>query len=243
MSRSIMLGTLLLLAATLACTFTVPSARSISGSGNVITVHESQTGFDRVDISHTFDATIEQADDFSIIIRIDDNFEEDLRVIKQGDTLRVGLDPDRSYTIRSATLEVDITLPVLAGLELSGASRGTISGFESDRPFDGDVSGASSLRGDILAGDINLDISGASLVVLDGIGRDLTLDASGASSVDLEDFALADADIKLSGASNATVNVSGTLDVEASGASRLEYVGNPELGVIDTSGASSVKEK
>ena len=243
MSRSVLPGALLLLAATLACTFSVPSVGSISGSGNVITIHENQTGFDRLEIGHAFDATITQDDEFSVVIRIDDNFEDDLHVTMQGDTLSIGLDPDRTYTIRDATLEVDIAMPVLEGLDLSGASRGTISGFESERIFDGDVSGASSLRGDLLAGDIGLDVSGASTVVLDGIGRDLVLDASGASSVDLEDFAIADADIELSGASNATVNVSGTLDAEASGASRLEYVGNPELGRINTSGASTVKEK
>ena len=141
MSRSVLPGALLL-AATLACTFSVPSVGSISGSGNVITIHENQTGFDRLEIGHSFDATITQDDEFSVVIRIDDNFEDDLHVTMQGDTLSIGLDPDRTYTIRDATLEVDIAMPVLEGLDLSGASRGTIvaddnSIYRAMRRFEG----------------------------------------------------------------------------------------------------------
>ena len=64
-----------------------------------------------------------------------------------------------------------------------------------------------------------------------------------ASNINLEQFAVDDAAIRLSGASNGTINASGTLDANVSGASSLYYVGNPTLGDIDTSGASKVREK
>ncbi len=69
------------------------------------------------------------------------------------------------------------------------------------------------------------------------------MDASGSSDVDLSDFPVADAGIDASGASTVTVNPSGRLDVEASGASNVYYLGEPSLGTIDTSGASSVEPK
>ena len=56
----------------------------------------------------------------------------------------------------------------------------------------------------------------------------------------VEDFVVEDADVEVSGASRATVYVTGRLDVDASGASRVDYLGDPILGRIDTSGASSV---
>jgi hypothetical protein len=46
-----------------------------------------------------------------------------------------------------------------------------------------------------------------------------------------------------SGASTVTVNLSGRLDADASGSSDIYYLGNPELGSIDTSGTSSVQSK
>jgi hypothetical protein len=46
-----------------------------------------------------------------------------------------------------------------------------------------------------------------------------------------------------SGASTATVNASGTLDAEASGASHVRYLGSPTLGNVEVSGASSVERE
>jgi hypothetical protein len=47
----------------------------------------------------------------------------------------------------------------------------------------------------------------------------------------------------LSGASHAVINLTGTLNVNASGASSLQYIGEPTLGNIITSGASTVNRK
>ena len=51
-----------------------------------------------------------------------------------------------------------------------------------------------------------------------------------------------DKGIGLSGASDGTVNLTGTLDADVSGASKLRYYGNPTMGDIETSGASSIKK-
>jgi hypothetical protein len=216
---------------------------TITGSGNVVTQEENITGFDEVDVSNAFTVDIRQGDSFSVVIRVDDNLLKYLEVVKQGKTLKIGLEPGRTYNIRRATREADVTMPELNGLELSGATLGTISEFESTGRLDVDLSGASQLRGDIEAGDARFDISGASRVTLSGSAGDVTIDASGASTANLADFAVGDASVKASGASTVTVDAGGRLDAEASGASSVFYIGNPTLGNIDTSGASSVKRK
>jgi hypothetical protein len=215
----------------------------ITGSGNVVTKEENITGFDKVDVSNAFKVDIRQGDTFDVVIRIDDNLVQYLEVVKRGSTLKIGLKPGRAYNIRKATMEADVTMPELTGLELSGASQATITGFESARDLDVDVSGASQLWGDIKAGDAQFDVSGASQVTLSGFAGDVTIDASGASTADLAGFAVDDANVEASGASKVTLNASGRLDVDASGASHVYYLGNPTLGKIDTSGASSVNRK
>jgi hypothetical protein len=40
-----------------------------------------------------------------------------------------------------------------------------------------------------------------------------------------------------------TVNVSGTLNVDASGGSQVDYLGDPTLGTIDSSGGAQVRPK
>jgi hypothetical protein len=76
-----------------------------------------------------------------------------------------------------------------------------------------------------------------------GTGANLTSTVSGASNLDLNNFQVANADLEVSGASHAVVNPTGTLNVNASGASSVQYVGNPTLGNIQTSGASNVNKK
>lgn len=196
-------------------------------------------GFDKVDVSHAFTVDIKQGGSFSVVVGMDDNLVDYLRVEKQGATLKIGLDTRRNYVFTHGTAEV--TMPELTGLELSGASAVTIGGFESTRDLTVDVSGASHLSGDIECGDARFDVSGASHVSLRGSAEGVILDASGASSVDLSAFAVADANVEVSGASTATVNASGRLDVDASGASQVKYLGSPTLGTIDSSGGSSIE--
>ena len=238
------LGFVLVLTALLTgCCGLIPRQTTITGSGNVVTQEEAFTGFDKVDVSHAFTVDISQGESFRVVVRVDDNLVEHLEVVKQGDTLKIGLEPTPFRNVRDATMEAEVTMPELTGLELSGASDVTITGFKSSKMLDVKLSGASSLRGDIEAGDARFDLSGASSVTLSGSAQDVTIDASGASVVDLADFPVADADVEASGASSATVNPSGSLDADASGASHVYYVGDPTLGKIDTSGASSVERK
>ena len=76
---------------------------------------------------------------------------------------------------------------------------------------------------------------------LDGSAQHTMADASGASHLKLADFQINDADIALSGASDATINAAGTLDIDLSGASSLRYRGQPSLGRLDISGGSTIK--
>ena len=239
----LMLGSLIVVS--LACSLPeLPSISQVSltGSGNVVTQEEAISDFDKVEISHSFEVDIKQGESFSVIIRVDDNLVEQLQVEKFGSTLKIGLEPAVSI-VSNATLEAEITMPELTGVDMSGASNATISGFKSTKNLTVDLSGASSLVGDIGAGDISIDLSGSSNTNLTGSGGNLTLDASGSSDVDLSDFPVADAEIDASGASTVTVNASGRLDVEASGASNVTYLGEPSMGTIETSGASSVESK
>jgi hypothetical protein len=217
------------------------SGEAIRGSGNLVTEDFDITGFDKVDVSHAFTVDISQGDTFSVVASIDDNLVEYLEVEKRGSTLRIGLEPRCNCISTHGTAEV--TMPELTGLELSGASNVTITGFASAMAFDVDVSGASSLRGDIEAGDARFEVSGASQVTLSGSAQEATIDASGGSNVDLADFAVADANVDSSGASTVTVNPGGTLNANASGASRVYYLGSPTLGTVETSGASSVESR
>jgi len=211
------------------------------GSGNLETEEYAFTNFTKVEIGSAFEFEVNQSDSYSINVTADDNVMDYVRVSQVGQTLKIRL--GRVTWLGPVTLRASVTLPQLHGLTASGASRGTVSGFTSTEDLDITVSGASRLTGDITAGNVEFDISGASTIQLEGSADDMAADVSGASSFNLGDFTVNNADVDFSGASSGTVNLDGTLDADLSGASRLWYIGEPTMGTIDTSGASTVSKK
>jgi hypothetical protein len=144
-----------------------------------------------------------------------------LDVRKDGDTLKIGLDPGDYARVN---LVARITMPSLNDIEFSGGTRGEISGFTSTRDFE-------------------VDLSGGSWVIIDGSAGDLVMDASGGSHFDFSEFTVNDADVELSGGSNGSVYVGGRLDADFSGGAHLDYYGDPELGSIETSSGSTISPK
>jgi hypothetical protein len=232
--------------------------RAIRGSGEVVTQELEITGFERVEVHNAFQANIRQGDGFRVIVEVDEAALPYLRTTKQGNALQIGLEPGVSF-IGNVTLRAEVTMPMLSGLSASGASVVDFTDFSSSQSLDLNASGASSLRGEIDAGATQIDASGASQIAVDGALQDISLEASGASritlsgegknarihasggcQVDLAEFPMEDAAIEASGASIVTVQASGTLDVEASGGSKVYYLGDPTLGDMQTSSGSTV---
>jgi hypothetical protein len=244
----------------------LPSGCGESAAGEVITEKKDFTNFNYVEVGGAFEVDITRADTYSITISADESLFDYVDVTKTGTTLKIYLSPHHvftDFTLGNKVLKAEITMPNLYGLDISGASEGTVIGFQTSVAFGLIVSGASSLRmsnmevGDINAGvsgasrvsgnittdDARLEVSGASSLELGGSADMANLIVSGASRADLTDFTLRNASVVLSGASEATVNVEQRLDINVSGASRFYFVGNPTLGSTIVSGASTIKHK
>jgi hypothetical protein len=214
-------------------------ASTLQGSGNIVTQEMDFADFTAVEAANAFVVDITRSDSFAVTLRVDENVMGLLDVSKAGDTLRIRLKPRSNVT--NATLEASVTMPELGGLKLSGASRVYLSGFATSDQVDVELSGASTLDGGLEAGSVDLEASGASRVALEGSADEMSVTGSGASTLDLKDFVVDTADIDLSGASEATVNVAERIDrVDVSGASRLRYAGDPALGDVTTSGGATV---
>jgi hypothetical protein len=213
----------------------------LTGSGDLKTEEYDFSDFNRVEVSSAFEFEISRSNSYSISVTVDDNVIERVKVTKEGDTLKISL--ETTPRLGSLTLKAIVTMPYLRSLAISGASRGTVSGFSSANDVDIEVSGASKVTGDITAGDVDFNVSGASTVQLEGSANDIIANVSGASRFNLGGFTVNNANVTFSGASTGTVNLSGKLDANLSGASKLAYVGEPTMGTINTSGASTLKKE
>jgi hypothetical protein len=236
------------------------------GAGEVITEKKDFTNFTSLDIGSAFEVDITQSDTYSVVISADESLFDYIEVTQTGTSLKIYLSPRHiftDFTLGSRVLKAEITMPSLYSLEISGASKGTVAGFNSVSPLNLEISGATTLElSSIKAGDTNcivsgasrvtgnltvsmvdINVSGASSIEITGSADIMEIEVSGASRADLTGFIVDNAGVEVSGASEATVYVNEILDVEVSGASRLYFIGNPQLGDTDVSGASTIKHK
>jgi hypothetical protein len=163
----------ILVAMTAAC------SQVTTGSGEIATQEMDLNGFDKLDISQGFNVEVNQGDEFSVVIRVDDNLVAYLQVEKADDTLKIGLEGNRIYG--AATLQAEVTMPSLTGLEVSGGSDATVNGtgdeisVDASGGSDADLASFSVLNA-------NIDASGGSDVTINASGT-LNVDASGGSQV------------------------------------------------------------
>ena len=251
--------TVLLLTA--GCIRIVTGGEGIIGAPNLVTKEFDFSDFTSIEVGYAFEVDVTRADTHSVTVTLNENVFEYLDISQSGKTLRIRMKSYYSY--QRVTRQASITLPALRSLELSGASRGEVAGFETmdDMGFDVsgasnlslvdlkagntsfDVSGASRVTGSIEITDGDIDVSGASTIELEGKGTNVRLEVSGASTARLDHFPVEIADTRVSGASNATIEVSGRLDIDISGASRLYYNGGAVLGSVQVSGASTLSRR
>ena len=194
----------------------------VVGSGNIITKEDQFSDFTEVDAGSGFTVEISESGSYDVLVTADDNVMEYVEVSKSGGTLNVGVRWGISF--RSVTLEIRITMPEINKIELSGGVQGKIEDFTSTNQLSIDLSGGSQLTGQ-------------------GSTGELTVDASGGAQLHFADYLVRDAEIELSGGSQATINLDGILNADLSGGSQLYYYGNPTLGEIETSSGSQITKR
>jgi len=234
-------------------------AFGLAGNGDVEAVEREAKGFASIEVSGSAVVRVRKAPSTRVVVTTDSNLQSAFDVSVRGSTLRLGWKP--GTMIRRVTrIEVDVYLPDLEGLSLSGSCElETMDGFSGDalsiaqsgsgsieasrlsyRSVDVGLSGSgdTSLSGSMDA--IAVRSSGSGKVRLDGEGDGASLEMSGSSVVDAEGFACDDVRIVISGSGKASVNVRKTLDVTASGSGTVRYRGDARVSA-KTSGSGTVR--
>jgi hypothetical protein len=244
----------------------IPGCKGAGSGGDVVTEKKDVSNFNALDIGSAFEVDIRQSDTYSLTLHADESYIDYIEVTQTGNLLKIYLSPRHiftDFTLGDRELRAEITLPDISQLVVSGATKGTVTGFSSHSSLgvvvsgastlkmdsiaagitDIEVSGASTLTGNLTASTVNFIISGASSLELSGTADIAGMEVSGASHAQLEKFKTQAVTANVNGASSATINVEQTLNVEVSGASSLYFIGNPTLGTTTISGASTIKHK
>lgn len=190
------------------------------GSGHMATEVRELRDFTSVDVGSVFQVEVTAQSEFHVEVEADDNLLKYIETEVRNGELHISLDKGVKT---SNPLRVRIGAPNIERLEASGATKVFISNVKNSK--------------------LEVDTSGASKIELSGETSQLIVDVSGASKINAADLKAVDAVVDASGASSVSVNVSGELRSEASGASNINYAGDPANVVKKTSGASSVTQK
>jgi hypothetical protein len=233
---------------------------TLVGSGDLVEVQMGYTGFTSLDVDAPFEVTVIHDNDYSVTVMVDDNILDLVEVSQTGQTLSLDLSPQFGYG--NMTLKAVVAMPILDGVKMSSASTVTVidsASFPSVASTSIDVSEASHLLiSSVVTNELTVSVTGASratigalasgttlivedasTVKMNGSSYDLTMTSAAASKADLTDYETTDASTTVSGASEAWVNVNGSLDVDVSGASSLYYHGAASIGYFNMTGASS----
>ena len=196
------------------------SLSGVQGSGTSKSETRNVSGFTKIDAGGAINIEVTAQKDYNVEVQADDNLLTNIKTEVSGDTLKIYSEDRISPKTR---INVKISMPSIEGLDVSGASSGNIANVKTNS--------------------LELKASGASKIGISGAAKTLNADASGASTIDAEALQVEDAEIEASGASKAVVSATNELNIEASGASKVSYVGEPKNIKQNSSGASSVTKK
>jgi hypothetical protein len=190
----------------------------VRGNGQIKTEERQVTAFAEVDASGAFEIEW-QGGPPAFRITTDENLLPYVENNISGDTLRIRT---RDHVWATHGIKVVISSPTRTGAKMRGAVKLTVK----------------QLSGPTFA----LESTGASEVVLDGSIDRLLVDMTGASQLAASGLQAKTAEISTTGAGDAEVGVTDTLNVVITGAGKVTYSGNPTIKKQIT-GAGSIRHR
>ena len=194
--------------------------KGVKGSGNLASEVRNATGFKGVDVGGVFQVEITAQKEFGVEVEADDNLLQYIKTDVRDGVLHI----ESSQKISpKSKIRITVSAPEINDLDVSGVANVTLN--------------------DVKTASLNLDSSGASKIRISGETTNFTVDVSGATKIDAEQLTTVDANIDASGASSVTINATGEIRADASGASKILYTGTPAKINKSTRGASRVSPK
>lgn len=197
--------------------------------------------FNKIEVSGGFKVILTQGNTEKLVIEADDNILPKIITEVRSGTLIIKLENNTNIS-NGKDLIAELTFINLDNIDLSGAVNITGTNPMKFSNLEIDGSGATKISLNLSATKLDLDFSGASEITLKGNAPEFEADLSGASEIEAAEFMTRRCNIECSGASNARVNVTESLEVEGSGASKISYTGNPANVNTDLSGASKLNK-
>ena len=179
--------------------------------------------FRKVEVGGAYAIEIRQGDRFAVSADGDRDDVEELTVTLNDGILLVKKRGESGiFNINDERIGLRITMPDLRDLQLSGASKARVSGFENLDRLNATLSGAVESEIDIRADRLEIDATGASKTTLKGRARKAEITLTGACQLDATNMEMDEADVRAVGASRAQMGKVGRISKTTVGASKID---------------------
>lgn len=200
--------------------------------------------FSAINVSGGIDVYLSQSNEYALAVSAsEEKYRDGIKTEVKNGILNISYEGGGFRFNGDRKLRAYISFASLQSLEGSGACDFIINGIYKAGSVKIKLSGACDIKGKIDFDNLQLDVSGASTVKVNGNVRNIKIKASGASDVKNYDLVVDNCIADISGASDVKITVNNSLTVKASGASSLNYKGNPEKKDASSTGASNISHR
>jgi len=214
--------------------------RTVEGHGKVVTKERKTDSFTGVKVSSGIDVYLKQGNNESVSVEADENLHEYILTEVRNGVLNVYSE----YNIRDAERKrVYVTMKEVKSVKTTSA--GDVFGespINSDR-LELSASSAGDIKLEVTARKIDVDISSSGDITLTGETDYLRADLSSAGDFNAYELKAREADISVSSAGDADVNVSERITARASSAGDINYKGDPKYIDAHTSSAGGIHRR
>ena len=225
-----------------ACTVTtVPGGRHVTGEGAMVSQTFETEAFSAIDIRGNYVVTYRQSSESFLRVEMQQNLIDYLQVEVRGHFLHVHSDVNFN-TATGYTPRLYIYTSNLDRANFSGAIDARNWDTIYGNNFDINVSGGGNIAIEMEVEQFELSMSGGANVELSGSATRADISGSGGINLTADSLQTRDTTISVSGAANAVIAVSDSLDASISGAGVIQYVGDPDV-TSSVSGIGSVRRR
>ncbi|MCC8407316.1 DUF2807 domain-containing protein [Mucilaginibacter sp. UR6-1] len=229
----------LIIAAVATLSFSSCKMKCKKGSGTIITDNRKVADFTKINVSGGFKIVLKQDSSLNLNLSIDDNLLEFIETEVSGGKLTI---TTKKNICPSTDAVLTIGVKNLEEVKGSGAITFNSEGKLNVKDFSIDLSGAGRTDLDLSAANVRTEGSGATEIKLKGQAASNTVNLKGSSKVSALDFVVGNYNIETTGAGDYKINVLKSLIVKTTGASSVEYRGNPSTVEKKETGSSTIKK-
>ncbi len=214
--------------------------KTVYGNNKVVTEERNAGYFAGLKVSSGIDVFLKQGSSEAISVEADDNLQEYILTEIRAGVLHVYTE----VNIREAEKKVVyVTMKEVNSVRTSSA--GDVTGetpVKTDK-LELSASSAGNISLEVSANEIDIEISSSGDITLSGNADALEAELSSAGDLNAYNLIVREADISVSSAGDADINVSEKLTARASSAGDINYKGDPKYVDAHSSSAGSIRGK